>query len=137
MRFETGRLAGIGLSSRNIEPGEFTVTHLGMQGLIDDGVLKRHLVGAHRLAAGAGGIAQADGAVGIHMHIAEVDVVGIGHSHRVGERLLHVGDAIAVIVGDGEVAGVVDFKRGRILAFAALFFRLQRVELPVGNIASA
>jgi hypothetical protein len=57
-----------------------------------------------------------------------------GHPHRVRERLLHVGYAIAVVVGDGEVAGVVDFERRRILAFAALFFRLQRVELPVGYI---
>ena len=65
------------------------------------------------------------------MHIAKVDVVGIGHPHRVGERLLHVGDTVTVIVRDGEIAGVIDFERRCVLAFAALLFRLQRVKLPV------
>ena len=65
------------------------------------------------------------------MHIAEVDVCGIGHAYRIGEGLLHVGHAIAVIVRDGKIAGVVDLERGSILAFAALFFRLQRIQLPV------
>jgi hypothetical protein len=45
-----------------------------------------------------------------------------------------VGYAITVEVGNGEVGGVIDFKRRRILAFTALFLRLQGIELPVGYV---
>ena len=45
------------------------------------------------------------------MDVAEADVVGVRYFDGVEEGLIAADDAVAVVVGDGDVAGVVDGKR--------------------------
>src|ERR1700761_5955755 len=75
---------------KNREVSKLSVAHLGVQGFVHDGVLKGHLIRAHGLAADTLRIAQADGAVGIDMYIAETNIVRIGNAHRIRKRLFHV-----------------------------------------------
>ena len=51
-------LRGYRLIVIDVKLGELAVTHFGVKRLIDNRVLKGHLVGAHRLTADAGGIAK-------------------------------------------------------------------------------
>src|SRR5580658_7103769 len=70
-------------------------------------------------------------AFGVDMHIAEVDVAGVIETNSCGKRRARTGDAIAVIVGDGDVLRPIEFKGKGFGALAGLFFGLRRVYVPV------
>lgn len=106
---------------RHVEGHELAIAYLGAECVVDNGVFVGHLVRSHGLSAGAADITESDGAVGIHVHVAEADVIGVADADGVGEGLLYVSDAIPVIVSDGDVLGVVDLERRDIAAFATLF----------------
>ena len=80
------------------------------------------------------GIVEGDFVVAVNVNVAEANVVGVRYLDGVKKRLIAADDAVAVIVGDGDIAGVVDGKRKAERAFAAFFFGLQGVDLPVGGV---
>ncbi len=74
-------------------------------------------------------------AVAVAVKIAEMDVARIGNLHGPRKRLVGTDDAVAVIIGKGDIVRRINFNRQAEAAFAALFFRLQRIKAPVGRIA--
>ncbi len=85
-------------------------------GLIVDGIVKRNF------------------AIAITVDVAETDIFRVDDFDGVRKRLIAADNAIHVQVGDGNVAGIANLEGQREAALAALFFRLQGVDLPVGNV---
>ena len=67
------------------------------------------------------------------MNVSQADIVRVRNVDRIQERLVAADHAVAVIVGDGNVAGVLDRERQTERPLSALLFRLQSIDLPVGN----
>ncbi len=57
--------------------------------------------------------------------------VGVIEANRGGKRRAGPRDAIAVIVGDGDVLRPIEFERERLRTFACFLFGLRRVDVPV------
>src|SRR5258708_27832471 len=53
---------------------------------------------------------------------------------RGGEWLIAADDTVTMVIGDGDVAGVVDGEWQSEWAFAAFLFGLESVDLPVGGV---
>src|ERR1035441_2807448 len=119
------RLAG------DIQPGELAVSYLGVKRGIEDTGLERNFAGSRVLAA-ARFVALGRGAVVIHMDITKPDVTRIVDANRIGNRMITSDDAVAVIVGDGNVPRPADVEGNRVRAFLPFSFGLQGIELPVG-----
>src|ERR1017187_4919834 len=80
------------------------------------------------------GVVETGLAVAVAVEIAEPDVMRVGYFDGPRKRLVGTDDAIAVKIGEGDVVRRINFNRQAEAAFAALFFRLQRIEAPVGRI---
>ena len=121
---------GSGRIRRNVEHRELPLADFEMMGHILDGIFVGEFAGAQKCAAA---VVVADGiaAFGIDMHVAEMNVAGVVEANRGGKRRAGARDAIAVIVGDGDVVRPVEFERQRFGTFAGLLFGLRRVDVPV------
>src|SRR5260221_2695906 len=74
-------------------------------------------------------------AVAVAMKIAETDVVRIGNFHRPRKRLKRMNDAIAVEIGERNVAGRINFNGQAKATFTPFFFGLQGIKAPVRGIS--
>ena len=104
-REDGGSIAGRrgGRIFRNVEHGEFTFADFEIVSHVLNRILVREFADAEKCAA-AVVIADGIAAFGIDMHVAEVNVPGVIKANGRGERRAGTRDAIAVIVGDGDVA---------------------------------
>src|SRR5580658_9480051 len=94
----------------NVERSEFALAYLQAMRHILDRILIGKLAHAQKRAA-AVVVADRVAALGIYMHVAEMDFSGVIEPHRSGERRSRARDAVAVIVGDGNVFRPVELKR--------------------------
>src|ERR1022692_3002792 len=81
------------------------------------------------------GVVKTRVAIAVTVKIAESDVMRAGDFDGPRKRPGGTDDAIAVKIGEGDVATGFNFNRQAEAAFAAFFFRLQSIEAPVGRMA--
>ena len=114
MRRKVQQISGRG-AARDRQPGEFTLPYFDVVGFIVNRVVERHL------------------AIAVAMDVAKPYVVGICNLDRVREGLIGAYDTLHVQVCKGDIARIPDVERQGESALAALFFRLERIDLPVGS----
>ena len=121
---------GRGGCGRQVEARELPLADLLLPGHVLDRILEREFARAGEGAA-ALRVAARKAALGVHMDVAEADVAGVVELHRRIHRLDRPRHAIAVIVGEQDVARIVEFGGDRVDAVLHLLLRLGRQELPV------
>ena len=65
------------------------------------------------------------------MHVAEMNVSGVVEADRGGKGCAGTRDAIAVIIGDGDIPRPVEFERQRFRTLAGLLLGLRRIDVPI------
>src|ERR1700737_1680699 len=103
------------LISRKIEPRKLTLPDDGVMILVMNSVVEGNF------------------AIAVAVDITQPDVPGIRDTNCIRERLIAAHDSIHVHVGEKKIAGISNFERQGKAAFAALFFGLQRKDLPIGS----
>src|SRR6516225_3417279 len=99
------------------EPSELPLANLGTVGLVKQRVIERGFT------------------VAVAVNVAEANIFRTADPYSVGKWLIAADDAVDVEIGERDVRRIPDLQRQSKTSLASLFFCLQGIDLPVGNVA--
>src|SRR5208282_1538629 len=119
-------------SLRNIKHGKLPLAHLDMMRHVLNCVFVWEFTHTQECPA-ADLVADSVAALGIHMHIAKMNIAGAVESHRRRKRRPRARDSIAMVVGDRDVLRPIKLKRQRLWTLARLLLSLRRIHITILN----